>query len=136
MNNLLASIMTKVSGSALSTDVGGRIYLDEAPDGCEMPYCVFFIISDVPDNTFTENIEDILIQFSLFSASQGATEITTMYTDLKALFDDCYLTITSNNHIYMMRQNLTTMVEDITTVNGERRVKHWAVDYGILLSTP
>lgn len=136
MNNLLTAIMTKTSGSALSTDVGGRIFLDDAPQETEFPYVVFFIVSDVPADTFVESLEDILIQFSLFSASVGATEITTMYTDLKALFDDQYLSITNNTHIYMMRQNLTTMVEDIIVADATQRVKHWAVDYGILLSTP
>ena len=133
MNNLLQALMTKISGSDLSTDVGGRIYLDDAPQGTEMPYVVFFIVSDVPDNTFTENIEDILVQFSIFSSSMGATEITGIYNHLIALFDDRDLSITGYGHLSMMRQNLTTMVEDITTVLGTTRVKHWAVDYSILI---
>jgi len=65
MNNLLSAIMTKLSGSALYNDVGGRIFLDEAPEGTEFPYVVFFIVSDVPEKTFTEDFENIIIQFSL-----------------------------------------------------------------------
>src|SRR3972149_9350176 len=133
MNNLLKGIMDKISGSSLSSDVGGRIFLDEAPQGSEYPYIVFFIISDVPQDTFTEYLDDILIQFSIFSASQGATEITTIYNDLISLFDNCALTITSDIHISMMRQNLTTMTEDIVLTDATQRVKHWAVDYSILL---
>lgn len=134
MNNLLASIMTKISGSTFSTDVGGRIFLDEAPHGSDYPYCVFFIVSDVPANTFSDLLDDILIQFSLFSESQGATEITTIYNDLVALFDNCSLTIATDTHIWMMRENLTTMVEDIETPSGNQRVKHWAVDYSIMVA--
>ena len=132
MNNLLTAIMTKISGSALSTDVGGRIFLDQAPDGCDFPYVVFFIVTDAPEKTFSEDFENIIIQFSLFSASQGATEITTMYRDLKALFDECAMTITSNTLIWMKRTNLTTMREDVTTPSGTVGVRHWAVDYEIL----
>ena len=75
MNNLLSAIMSKLSGSAFYNDVGGRIYLDEAPEGAEFPYCVFSIVSDVPEYPSNKTMEDIIMQFSLFSASQGATEI-------------------------------------------------------------
>lgn len=133
MVNLLTAIYSKTSGSALSADVGGRIFLDRAPDNTEFPYVVFFIVSGVPDDVFTKDGESVLIQFSLFSASSGATEITNMYKDLKALFDDCSLTITSNTLQWFKRENLTTMIEDITTVNGAQQIKHWAVDYNVTI---
>jgi hypothetical protein len=137
MNNLLTAIMTKITTgpSAFSIDVGGRVYLDEAPAGTEFPYCVFFIVSGVPEWQFVERFEDTLIQFSLFSSSQGATEITTMYTDLKALFDDCSMTITGDTLIWFRRENLTTMVDEITTADGMQTVKHWAVDYEAKVQT-
>jgi hypothetical protein len=134
MNNLLTAIATKIAGSTLSNDVGGRIYLDQAEQGAQLPYIVFFIVTDVPSHTFTEDFEDVLIQFSMFSASEGATEITTMYGHLKALFDECALTITDSTLVYMRRQNLTTMVEDFTTADASETVKHWAVDYSIMTS--
>ncbi len=136
MNNLLTSLMTRITTgpSALYSDVGGRVYLDRAPQGAEFPYIVFFIVSDVPEKTFTEDYEDILIQFSLFSSSEGAAEITDMYADLKALFDECALTITGSTLVWMKRSNLTTMVEEITTPEGTTAVKHWAVDFSILTS--
>ncbi len=134
MNNLLSAIMTKLSGSALYNDVGGRIFLDTAPEGTEFPYVVFFIVSDVPEKTFTEDFENIIIQFSLFSASAGVTEISTMYNDLTAVLDECSLTITGYTHIWMNRQNLTTMVEEITVQSAVATVKHWAVDYDIKIS--
>jgi hypothetical protein len=134
MNNLLTAIASKITGSALNTDVGGRIYLDRAPDNCEYPYCVYSIISAVPEKTFTEHYTNTLIQFSLFSASEGATEISTIYRDLKTLFDECSMTITSNTMVWMREQNLTTMIEDVTTVDGIQTLKHWAVDFEILTS--
>ena len=56
-----------------------------------------------------------------------------MYADLIALFDDCSLSITSNTFIYMHRQNLTTMIEELTTTEGTSNVRHWAVDYNIYI---
>jgi hypothetical protein len=129
---LLTAIYGKTISSALSTAVGGRIYLDEAPQKTGFPYVVFSIVSSVPDKTFTENFEDILIQFSLFSASKAMDEITNIYTHLNTLFDECSLTITNNILLRMTRENLTTMFEDIITPEG-KGVRHWAVDYSILI---
>ncbi len=134
MNNLLTAIYGKFSGSALSTDVGGRIYLDQAPDGAEFPYVVFFIVVGTQEKTFTEHYTNTLIQFSLFSASSSAAEIATMYADLKALFDECALTISGSKLVWMKESNLTTMVEDITVADATQTVKHWAVDFEVRTS--
>jgi hypothetical protein len=132
MNNLLTAIMTKTSGSALSTAVGGRIFEGEAPDGTEFPYIVISIVNDTQIDTFLDKLDDITIQFSLYSISKGLTEITGMFANLKTLFDDAVLTITSNYHILISRQGLTTMFDDITTPLGTVGLRHWAVDYWII----
>ena len=140
MNNLLTAIMTKIADTDLNNAVGGRIYLDRAPENTEFPYVVFFIVSYSPDNTFAEKLEDVVVQFSIYSLQPGPTEIIGIYYYLKTLFDDCDLNIERgelvdledwNELIWFKRQNLTTMVDDITTPTGTVAVKHWAVDYSI-----
>ena len=133
MNDFLAAIMTKFSGSELSNDVGGRIFLDEAPEGTEYPYVVFRIIAGTPQDTFKDAIEETLIQFSLYSISDGAAEITTMYGHLKSLLDWQLLTVSGDTCIWVMRQNLFTMFDDVTTPTGTVGLRHWAVDYSILV---
>ena len=137
MNNLLTAIATKISGSALSTDVGGRIYLDNYPPD-EMPptfpYVIYFIVAGTPEKTFTEHYTNTVMQFSLFSTSAGASEISNMYADLKSLFDECSFAITGSTLVWMREQNLTPMTDDITTVNGTGIAKHWAVDFEIRTS--
>ena len=135
MNNLLTAIRSKATGSTLSTYVGGRIYLDEIPENVPVvyPYVTFFIVSGTPEKTFTEDHQNVLIQFSMFSTSSGATEITTMYNRLKALYDECTLTITGKTFYRMYETNLITMVDDAVAPDGSTaRVKHWAADYEIL----
>jgi hypothetical protein len=134
MKNLLTAIYQKTINSNLSTDVDGRIYPDQAPHKTEYPYIVYSIISNVPDRTFTEYYTDTLIQFSLFSASSRPEEITTMYKDLKALFDEQSLTITDNTLVWMREQNLITMINDILIADATVGVKHWAVDFEVLTS--
>jgi len=137
MLNLLTAIMTKIAGSAFNSDVSGRVYLDHYPAD-EMPptfpYCVFFIVSGIQDKTFTEHFTDTLIQFSLFSSSTGAAEITTMYADLRALLDECALTITGSTLVWMKEVNLTTMTEEITVGDATNQVRHWAVDFEVKTS--
>lgn len=133
MNNILTGIYNTFAGSQLSTDIGGRIYLDQAPSGTPFPYLVYQVVSVVPQDTFKDNIEDALVQFSIFSSSTGLTEITTLYNDLNTLFDDTVLTITSNTSIWCVRQNLVTQMEPITTDTGEFNIRHWAIDYSILV---
>lgn len=132
MKDLLTAIMTKCSGSALSTAVGARIFEGEAPEGTEFPYVVITIVTDSQADTFKDKLEDITIQFSLYSISKGLTEITGMFANLKTLFDDAALTITANYHILISRQYLTTMFDDITTPDGTVGLRHWAVDYNLV----
>lgn len=134
MLNLLTAIKSKFTGSALSTDVGGRIYPDDAQPGAQLPYVVYFVVSSVPDRTFTERYANTMIQFSLFSSSGGVTEIATMYNDLKTLFDECSLTITGNTLVWMREQIVNPMINEVTTVDGLQSVRHWACDYEVLTS--
>jgi len=133
MNNILTAIKTKLTGSALSTAVGGRVYLDRALPGAAFPYVVYFVVSAVPEDDFKRDGESTLIQFSLFSASTSPVEVSGLFDQLKTLFDDCTLTITGNTLVWCIRRGLQTMTEEITVgSSGAQSVKHWAVDYEII----
>ncbi len=125
------------SSTALYADIGGRMFKGQAPDGAEKPYIVFFLVSDVPDLTFTESYEDALIQFSLFSSASSSGEIEDMYAHLKELYDECSMSIPAVSHdvantlVWMKRVNATLMVEDEETPAGTRQVFHYAVDYEV-----
>lgn len=135
MNALLAAIMTKLSGSSLATYVGNRIYLDEAPEQAVYPNVVFMIVTSSPRDTFTDRLEETLIQFSLRSTSESATEITTMYGYLTTLFDYATLTISGKTNVQTQRESLATMLDEITTPTGTIGCRHWAVDYSIMVKS-
>jgi uncharacterized membrane protein (GlpM family) len=130
----LTAIYGKLAGSTLSTAIGGRMYLDQAPDKPTFPYVVFFIVSSVPEKTFTEDMSETLIQFSIYSASSSATEISAIYAALKTLYDECSLTITGSSLVWMKETNLVTMTEDMTTATGTTTLKHWAIDFEVKTS--
>lgn len=134
MKNLTTAIFGKLSGSSLSTDIGGRLYKGRAPEGAVYPYVVYFVVSDLPEYPGTKTIERVRIQFSLYSADQSSTaEIEDMLTYLRSLYDDCSLTITSNTLIYFIRGNLATMREDHTTLAGTIGVWHYAQEYDVMI---
>lgn len=132
MKNLTKAIFAKKSGSGFEADIGGRLFKGRAPEGAQYPYAVMMVISDVPDKTFTETYEDVLIQFSLYSANSGTTEIEDMFTHLNSLYDECTLSITSETLIYMERGNASLMVEDYEIKGqGTTQVWHYAVEYEV-----
>lgn len=136
MQELIDAIATKFLGSTIESDVGGRCYYDTA-DSQDTPYLVYSIVSGVPDNCFQRTGESVLVQFDLFSAlSAGKTQITTMYSDLTSLLDDCTLTIAGKNCVQFQRENLVTMVEDLSALqDGSSICLHWAIDYSITYQT-
>lgn len=132
MNNILTGIFSKISGSALSTAVGGRVFTDEAPDGTQFPYLVLSIVSDNPDENFTDSFEEVVIQFSLYSISQGMTEITGLYGNLKSLFDNTVLTVSGSTFLHSTRKSLNTMTDEMALPDGTQILRHWAVEYELL----
>ena len=129
MKALFTSIMSKLSGSALDTSVGSRIYFGDAPEGTTFPYVVFSVVSGYEEDTFRERVDETIIQFSLYSISKGVTEIGTMYDNLRALFDAAVFSVSGGVLVRCMFQNMTTLYEDITTSAGTVGLKHWPVDY-------
>jgi len=138
MKNLITAITSKITTgpSNFYNDVGGRVYYRRPPQGARtLPDCIISIVVDSPDNVFAKRGEDVSIQFSLFSESDSITEMDSMYSDLKTLFDDVKLTVTSSTMIIMKRERLVAMNEIVITTNGEQDCDFWAVDYSITLQT-
>jgi len=131
---LTTAIYSQLAGSALSTAVGGKMFKGRAPDGTSFPYVIFFVVTDMPDRTFTEDYENVIIQFSLFSTASGTTEIEDMFTHLKTLYDEKPFTITGSTLVWMRRSNTSFLVEDHTTPTGTQQVWHYAVDFEVLTS--
>ena len=116
--------------------IGGRLFEHEAPEGSDFPYAVYTIVSSASERTFSERLTETLIQFSLFSSSSSSGEVKDIYDSLKKLYDECALTITdpASTLLWMRESNLAPMIDDVITPSGTVGVKHWAVDYEVLVS--
>ena len=134
MKNLTTAIYGQLSGSAFSSAIGGRLFKGQAPDGTEYPYVVYLVVSDVPERTFSEIYEDVIVQFSLFSSASGTTEIEDMYTHLKTLYDEQPFSITGSTLVWMRRSQAVFLVEDHTTPSGTQKVNACHIDFEIKTS--
>lgn len=133
MKNLTTAIYSHATGSAFLTAIGGRFYKARVPQGTAWPYALFFVVSDVPMDTFKDNLEDVTVQFSIFSKASSSSEIEDLFASLKTLYDSAVLTITGNTMIVMDRgiASITNVEED--TPDGTGEYWQYDVDYSIIM---
>jgi len=129
LQDLLDAISLKFVDSAVSADVGGRVYYRKAPVN-EYPRLVYSFVSTAPDNVFAKKGESALMQFDLFFPdSLGEAVLTTAYQDLRTLLDDCQLTVTGYGLVEFTWQNTVTLSEDVELPDGSDSLTHMAIDY-------
>ncbi len=135
MKNFYTALMTyfnaEVAGAHNSfyADIGGRLYHGEAPEGTEYPYCILVHVVDTQIDNFKTKMDDIVIQFSIFSDKSSPVDVHDAMTHLKALFDDCVLTISGGTCVCFYRLNDGLEREEVTTPSGEQMVWHFHCDY-------
>ena len=108
MNNVRTAIYDKyvtLTTHGAYTNVEGRFYYGRAPQESTFPYIVFFDVANVNEVDFSEEREDLTVQFNIFSQNNSPTEAERIETAVKSLFDDCNLTVTNWRHLYMQRRN-------------------------------
>lgn len=132
MQEVDAGIMTYFNAvktaSSFYAAIGGRLSNTMAPQSTTYPYAVFFLVVDVAEWRFGgEMQEDISYQFNLFSDKNSPIEVNSLFTKLKARFDNCALTVSPYRHIYFMR----TMARRLR--DEERKVWQYAVEYDIMI---
>ena len=114
MQVLFTGLYNKYNGDTDLKAIITGFYFTEAPQDAVMPYVVYNLVSNVPDWTYTEDMENSLLQFSIFDDHSSSTTINDIYEKLTALFDWCVLTIEGYSHIYMKREfNILTRGNDI-----------------------
>lgn len=139
MKNFYQGLMTYFNAltggvhNSFHIDIGGRLYNTYAPEGTTLPYAVFQHISSRPDDTFTEKLDDILIQFTIFSTTASSSEIHTAMVDLKALFDKCTFSVTGGSIVEFRRGGEGLTSEEFETVDGLQRGWSYYVEYNVLV---
>jgi len=79
------------------------LYNTEADDEAPYPYGVVNIIDDTPDWTFTEDSENIMFQFNIFSDADADTTLLAIFELVKTAFDKFDLVIAGVTTISLKR---------------------------------
>lgn len=109
----ITSLFTGTPAHAYYVAIGGRQYLKKAPPRATFPYVVYSYVSGMPEPTFTENEEEIWLQFGIYSQKNSATEAGTILAALYTRYDYCTPTVAGYNFISMVR-NQTLDNDDLT----------------------
>ena len=135
MKNLTVAIFSRCAiGTAFHTAIGGRLY-DRVPQSAVWPYARYTIVTIDPWRTFTEDLEDIVFQFSLFSSTSSADEIKDICTALISLYDKATFNPTGSKVVgmeYLRGGEPRDVFDD--TEEGTSRYWQSDVEFKILLS--
>lgn len=130
MNELIKAIGDKYkTENDFRTNLTGGLYSYQAPQGTVYPLATLNIVSIVYDPILDDYFEEALVQFNIFSSKKSPSEVGTLYGYLKALFDDCALTITEYTHIFMERE-IARLIQ-FTDESTEETFWQYAIDYRV-----
>jgi hypothetical protein len=112
--------------NSLYLGLDGRLYHTQALQTTTFPFCVFSFVSQGTEYTFTDEFENLVVQFSLFSTTNSSLEIEDLRAKLTALYDWCSLSVTGYSHLYMRRISSRLTKDD-------RPAWHYSIDYRIFV---
>ena len=102
MQALLTGIYGRYNTTnTFKTALTGGMYLEMAPQGTNLPYATYSLITGRPDYYFSEMFEIAGIQFDIYAQTNAVRQ--DLYTKLTALYDDCKPTVTGYTSVIMER---------------------------------
>lgn len=101
MKAIRAAIISKMSGSAFATSIGGRLYDARVKPNPTWPYAAYFFIANTPGNVFVDDMNEVIVQFSIFSDASGTTEIMDICENLIALYNNAELSAAGWRQVFM-----------------------------------
>jgi len=103
------------AGNSFNTAIGGRFYFEYATQSPTYPYCIHWYPNDFHDPWFSEEYEEILVQFDIYDQNTSASTIYDIGTYLAALFDDAIPTVVGYAVFAMLREFCIPPVYDHDT---------------------
>ena len=82
------------SATSFYNGIGGRMFLEYAPEGTQFPYAVYSLDSNMHDWQFNTDYEDALITFHLFANDE--TEVLDLEKKLRDAYDEADFAVTDH----------------------------------------
>ncbi|WP_320055746.1 hypothetical protein [Desulfuromonas thiophila] len=103
--NALHALFATEPHNAFYSAIGGRFSYGEAlPQGAK-PYAVFFGVTSLPTDTFSEELDDFSFQVNVYG-SGTYQEVAVILSHCRALFDGAVLTV--NGYDIMITREMQT----------------------------
>ena len=108
MKEFFESIYSKFSeepNNSFYTLLSGRMSYGEADEDCMDPYAVFFGLPCVPNDTFTEKINEVYFQINIYSSDKD--DVFNAIEPCLSLFDGVTLEVANHKDIKLNRELVT-----------------------------
>ena len=127
MKSVFQALYTKFAADTnFKNAVNSQFYPSFADqERATFPYAVYWLITDSSDWTFTEDIEVLTVQISIFDDENSPNRVLTAFEYLKTLFDDAILSVTGYSFVRMHRHDMNMIRDEVMGT------WHVSVDYEI-----
>jgi len=122
---LFKGILDKAKAPSLREYIAGRFYNTNAPQKEKMPYIVFMLVSDTPEDTFDTSMEDTIVQLSIFDDNRSPENVCDIFELVNTCFDYVTLTIVGYTTVEM-RRGVANLMRD-----PDDDAWHYQVDYRV-----
>jgi len=98
MKDLFTGIYNRfqtTSATSFYNGVGGRMYLEYAPEGTQFPYAVYSLDSNQHDWQFNTDYEESLITFHVFATDE--TEVLNLEKKLRSAYDEANFSVSGHS---------------------------------------
>ena len=132
MNALFQGIWNRFAATTTTgfyNDVSGRMYHGKAKQETSFPYCVYFEVTDTDELDFSDEREEFLIQFNIFTQNNSALQAGNLLESLKTMFDNCSLTVTNWRHLNFQRD----FVMPNNDFEQDPPIHGYSIQYNVLL---
>ena len=105
-----------VEADELRKRTPGGLWRNDAPLETDSPYITFKIIDDIPSYSMdsTKTMEQVRVQFSIWSDSTGISEADRTLEEFQKVFDDVKLVVVGFGLFLFERQNVIPLKEEET----------------------
>jgi hypothetical protein len=125
MKDVIKAIYDKFSAANdFNTAIGGRFYLNSAPQAVSKPYSVFQLITNTASYNFTSTFDDSEIQIDIID-DNNTSDVLDIADKCMALFDDCELTV-SGYQFMKMERDFNMLIED-----PEEEIQRYTIQYTV-----
>ena len=137
----LMTLFNAVDGTgnhnAFWNDLNGRLFWKKAPAGISLAdglFAIFFVVSDVNDDTFSEEIRDCFIQFSIFSGESSDDKILDADEHLSVLLNGTTFAITGAKITASRQQGNGPVAISETTEAGTEEYSQTDIDFKLAIA--